>query len=127
MDTIKYINMVYNNKVGIKWWNVLQRPDIWTKWCNKVKAHDKSIKNPEDYARRIVIEALWHFGYAQDYTNIKEMTRCARRLRRPPERGAGDVNSRVYASEMDFSTRRLPWELQEFDDFLEYHVRPLVL
>ena len=129
MDITKYIDMAYGNPKGRQWLNILFRPDIWAKWNKKIQARAPINKYPgaqKNYAQRIVIEAVWHFGYAQDYSNIKEMSRCARRLRNPPDRGAGDINSGICGSERDFLTTRLPWELQELDDFLEHYVRPLV-
>ena len=125
MDTTKYVNMVYNNSEGKKWWRVLQRPDIWAKWDKKVQSHAHKTQL-KDYAQRILIEALWHFGYAQDYTDVRAMARCARRLRQPPETGAGELKTGVYRCERDLAVRSIPWELQELDDFLEYYVRPLV-
>ena len=129
MDIDKYVDMAYNNPKGQRWYEVLYSENIWSLWKNKIYRRINKNTDPkflESYVKRIVIEAVWHFGYAQDYMSIKEMGRCAHRLRHPPEEGAGVVYSGASRADLDMKVGHTPWELVEFDAFLEYYVRPLL-
>ena len=127
MDVTKYADMAYLNSSGRKCLKALTRDDIWKLWDKKLKGHAfYRGPLPEDYPWRVLIEAIWHLGYACDWKNKSEMVRCAHRLRHPPEEGAGVVYSGASRADLDMKVGHTPWELVEFDAFLEYYVRPLL-
>ena len=123
----KYEDMAYTNERGIQWLTTLARPDIWAKWVNKVQRNTRDCKvldSSEEYAKRIIIEAIWHRGYTKDLANNSAMARCARRLRQPRDRGSG-IDSRDHnLSANDLTTYGMPVEFALFDEFLENVVRP---
>ena len=125
MDVTKYADMAYLNSSGRKWLKALTRDDIWKLWDKKLKGHAfYRGPLPEDYRWRVLIEAIWHLGYACDWKNKSEMVRCAHRLRREGDRALKLWNLPLGPTDLRLSS--LPWELCALDDFLERHVRPLL-
>lgn len=123
----KYEDMAYMNERGVLWLKTLREPTMWSKWLDIVRRSDRGAKiegRLEDYAYRIVLEAIWHRGYAKDADNNAVMARCARRLRKPPDRGAGATKggSDLYA--LDLNSQALPREFILLDEFLEHTVKP---
>lgn len=117
METSKYQDMAYRNSLGKKWLETLKRPDIWNKWETKVRNRGKRPQD-ETYAHRILVEAIWIFGYTKKPTAF-----AAYRLRRP---GEGGFKKRFNKGTADFLSSRNLWEFQELDDFLERYVRPIM-
>ena len=128
MNTKKYKDMAYNNSLGRLWYAILFREDIWNMWVQRVKQseRDPKVNKTDGYAHRIVIEAVWHIGYAEDTGNALAMSRCARRLRKPPDRGAGVDERGVSRAITSNQIYMMPWEFKIFDEFLENIVRPLI-
>lgn len=63
-------------------------------------------------------------GYAKDTNNARSMARCARRLRQPPDRGAG-VDKRGFDNNSIYlETRAVPMEFTMLDEFLNNIVGP---
>lgn len=128
MNTQKYKDMAYNNSLGKRWYDALFREDIWDMWIQYVKQNERApkVERTKDYAHRIIIEAVWHLGYAEDIGNSIAMSRCARRLRKPPERGAGVDKKGASWATSDTQVYQIPWEFRILDEFLENIVRPLI-
>lgn len=125
----KYEDMAYANERGIIWLKTLTKPEIWSKWVNKVQRSMYRFRvegKPEEYAQRIIVEALWHRGYAKDLTNSRSMARCARRLRQPRDAGMGVDPRGSNPGARDQCTYGMPHEFNVFDEFLENVVRPLI-
>ena len=120
--------MAYNNSLGKRWYAILFREDIWNMWAQRVKQNerDPKVDKTDGYAHRIVIEAIWHLGYAEDTGNALAMSRCARRLRKPRDRGAGVGKKGVSSTTTGNQVYMMPWEFKIFDEFLENIVRPLI-
>lgn len=125
----KYEDMAYTNERGIAWLTTLARPDIWAQWVQRsanamqgFKVHGK----PEEYAERIVVEAVWHRGFAKDLTDARAMSRCARRLRRPRDRGLGIDPRGLNSTARDQGAYGMPQEFNMLDEFLENIVRPVM-
>lgn len=119
MNLKKYEDMVYLNSRGHKIIDMLTQPDIWSHWVSKLHLRgkiDESCDSYEEYAHRVFIEALWHFGYAKDSGSCYEMKRTTSRLR-----GGKSIQGSV-----DLRVNGIPWEFFEFDDFLEHYVLPLI-
>lgn len=122
----KYEDMAYFNERGIEWLSTLAKPEIWSKWVYKVQRNMRGSKvfgTPEEYAKRIILEAIWHRGYTKDLTNNRTMARCARRLRQPRDRGEGIDPRNRDLSAADLTTHGIPREFELFDEFLENVVR----
>lgn len=125
----KYEDMAYINERGQAWFQVLLSPPVWNKWVTRVARSTRDVKvfgTPEEYARRILIEAIWHRGYAKNLTDPRAMARCARRLRQPRERGEGhDPRGRSVLA-TDLTAHGMPMEFTILDEFLEKEVRPIL-
>lgn len=115
------------NERGIAWFKAISNERIWSKWVSRVErsmSGEKVTGSTEDYARRIIIEAIWHMGYAKDTNSARSMARCARRLRRPRDAGAG-VDPRGFDNTaLDLDSQAVPREFIMLDEFLENIVRP---
>ena len=100
MDMQKYTDMFYDNQRGREWFSVLLRPDIWSRWVRDIG------RLSEAPPKRILIEAIWHLGFARN-----NLEGCTERLHgtRVCERDSG-----------------VPMEILELDKFLEHVVRPLL-
>lgn len=123
MDIIKYRDMAYNNEKGKRWNEILTSPDVWSQW-EKHAGTLLNIRNPKEAARMIRIYATWYLGYSFD---LKQLERCALKLRRPPaERTSPRVSAFLYGATGGSQIYRVPMEFKEFDDFLEHYVRPLI-
>ena len=130
MDYKKYEDMAYNNPQGKKWLETLHSPEIWPRWVKDVSERSRpeliQVIGAETHADRIVTIAIWHLGYAKDLPKGSTLLRCARRLRRPPDRGVGVVEGGGSLGNGYGIYNRIPREIMWLDDFLEYWVRPLV-
>lgn len=125
----KYEDMAYMNERGITWLKTLGREDIWVKWVSRIERSMQGMKvlgKAEDYAKRILIEAIWHQGYAKDTTSARNMARCTRRLRQPRDRGEGADLRGFNNTALDLDSQAVPREFIILDEFLENIVRPLL-
>lgn len=125
----KYEDMAYTNERGIAWLSTLTRPEIWQLWVTRASNTMNGFRvkgKPEEYAKRIVIEAIWHRGFAKDLTDARSMSRCARRLRQPRDAGTGIDPKGVNACARDKGAYGMPQEFNIFDEFLENIVRPVL-
>lgn len=123
----KYEDMAYTNERGIGWLSTLASPEIWQQWVTRAGNSMNGFRvfgTPEEYAERIVIEAIWHRGFAKDLTDVRSMSRCARRLRRPRDRGMGIDPGGVNMGARDQGAYGMPREFELLDEFLENIVRP---
>jgi hypothetical protein len=131
MDYKKYEDMAYSNPRGKKWLEALHSPEIWSRWVKDVSERSRpeliQIMGAEAHADRIVTTAIWHLGFAKDLSQGNTLLRCARRLRRPPDRGDGVIKGGGSIGEGYGMYNRIPREIMWLDDFLEYWVRPLVV
>lgn len=130
MNYQKYKDMALTNPIGKVWLRTIHKKEIWSRWVAKVAQLGLSQRPLHDYADAILIEAIWHLGFAGDMRGGNEgiCENCAARLRGTSRReglGSGsDVGSGEGAS--DKSLFGMPWEFQVLDDFLEHEVRPQI-
>lgn len=125
----KYEDMAYMNERGIAWIKTLNSESLWLKWVSRVERSMQGMKvngKAEDYARRILIEAIWHLGYAKDTTSARSMARCTRRLRQPRDRGEGADLRGANSGALDLDQQAVPREFTMLDEFLENIVRPML-
>lgn len=128
MEMQKYIDMAYGNPRGLEWLNTIHAEPLWTKWQTTIFGWVKVNKVPDKYRpKKILIAAIWHFGFAHDSVNSPEVRRTAWRLRRgdlPPERGEGWLKRSLPPSCAEMQTFGMPVEFWELENFLEHSVRP---
>lgn len=128
MKMQKYIDMAYGNPRGLEWLNIMHEEFLWTKWCNKVISNTQANWILDsDRPTKILMAAIWHFGFAHDTPMSEELRKTARRLRKgddPPERGAGASFTGIAPCVRDLSIHKIPLEFYLLDNFLEHEVRP---
>jgi hypothetical protein len=121
MDTQKYTDMAYLNPTGIRWIGALAKDGVWEKFVHRMGLFipEKVAYDPHVYARKILIAAIWHIGFANDLGCEREMKRCAKSLH--------TVNKNEGAAwRIWYDAYRFPYEFIELDNFLEYVVRDQV-
>ena len=127
MKIQKYIDMAYGNPRGREWLNITHEEYLWSKWCQEVLNHTQSYWVPDlERPEKILIAAIWHFGFAHNSPMSLELRRTARRLRRsdPPERGVGAPKREFAVGAQDIGVYKMPLEFYLLDNFLEHEVRP---
>ncbi len=128
MKRQKYRDMAYTNSKGCSWLRLIHQKDIWDKWARLVSRHFQNISYPDkNLPAKILTSAIWHFGFANDRENSKNVRVTAQRLRRgnlPPERGAEVLNRDLSASCVEMRTYGMPLEFWLLENFLENEVRP---
>lgn len=130
MNYQKYKDMALTNPIGKVWLRTIHKKEVWSRWIAKVAQLGLSQRPLHDYSDAILIEAIWHLGFAEDMCsgNAGICENCAARLRGTSRReglGSGDdVGSGEGA--LDKSLFGMPWEFQVLDDFLEHEVRPQI-
>jgi hypothetical protein len=125
----KYIDMAYSNPKGQEWLRTLHRTDFWNQWCTLVKnASPKrwypDISGQRTRAEKIVVAAIWHFGFANDSPRSEAVRRTCGRLRNPPDKGGGVDLYGTSQNAMDYRTFGMPREFWWLEEFLEYTIRP---
>lgn len=123
MELQKYVDMVYNNSTGKRWLHTLMREDIWSQWEDHLKGFLPEELTVQEYAHRIAIETIWYMGYIRKRRNKIETGRCSKRIRRPSDKFGDEFGRRGFIY-LQGSIDAVPWEFQEFDNFLENYVRP---
>lgn len=126
MNYQKYRDMAFTNPIGKVWLRTIHKKEVWSRWVAKVAQLGLSQRPLHDYAGAILIEAIWHLGFAGDMRsgNTGICENCAARLRGTSRREGLGGGSGEGA--LDKSLFGMPWEFQVLDDFLEHEVRPQI-
>lgn len=130
MNYQKYRDMAFTNPIGKVWLRTIHKREVWERWVAKVAQLGLSQRPLCDYADAILIEAIWHLGFAGDMrsssTGICE--NCTARLRGTSRREGMVLGGGAGSGEgsLDKNLFGMPWEFQVLDDFLENEVRPQI-